>query len=153
MLFSPCKQAKLNTVKNKRPTLEDLIWKGSLLPNKYNFAVRNDIRSELQHLDKSWTKANNILSERVNHVTKLYTHWEACCSELDSVESWVDGVCVILDNEQKTKLRDGEKLQTFLVKFQVTRFTFMKKANRSLIISSSTVMIMLGSATITALWG
>ncbi len=110
---------------NKRPSLEDLIWKGSLLPNKYKFAIRNDVRSELQQLDERWSKAKKTINERVDHMTILYSDWCKCDSTLASLNDWVNEKMAIVKNEQKLEFRSGVHLKNFLESYKVKCVFFL----------------------------
>ena len=110
---------KLNNLNNKRPSLEDLIWKGSLLPNKYQFAIRNEIRSELQKLDERWTKLKKAFSERVDHFNSLHSDWLSCGNALVSIETWLEKNLTIVQKEEDLKCRNGAQLNIYLQLFEV----------------------------------
>ena len=109
----------MNNVINKRPSLEDLIWKGSVLPNKYKFAVRNDIRAELQKLDERWTKLKTIYNDLVDLTSRLHADWVTCETSLNDLQIWIDGIFDAISKEGELKYRNGQKLNDFLSHFKV----------------------------------
>lgn len=114
----------MNNVINKKPSLEDLIWKGSVLPNKYKFAIRNDIRAELQKLDERWAKLKAQYTDLVSFTTDLHSEWTACQSSLDELQTWLDNVFDAILMEKELEYRNGQKLGEFLAIFKVVRVNF-----------------------------
>ena len=112
-------QVKLNNVINKRTYLEDLIWKGSVLPNKYKFVVRSEIRLELQKLDERWTKLKDAYTHLVDFTMKLYSEWVTCEESLNCLQSWTDRVFDMISKEKKRKYRSGPELTDFLNQYKV----------------------------------
>ena len=99
--------------------MEDLIWKGSVLPNKYKFVVRSEIRLELQKLDERWTKLKDAYTHLVDFTMKLYSEWVTCEESLNCLQSWTDRVFDMISKEKKRKYRSGPELTDFLNQYKV----------------------------------
>ena len=103
----------------KRPALEDLIWKGSLLPNKFKFAVRSEVRSELQDLDDRWSKARTTIKDHVDQMASVHSDWCDFGSALASFDEWITDKKASLDKEENLSCRSGVYLNPFLSSFKV----------------------------------
>ena len=116
---------KLQNVTIKRPYLEDLIWKGSVLPNKYRFVVRSDVRSELQGLDERWTKLKGTCTDLVNFTSRLYSEWINCGELLKDLQIWIKKIFDAISSEKQMKYRNGAKLKDILNKYKVHEILFL----------------------------
>ena len=97
-------------MKDKRSTLEELIWKGSQMPLKFNFVNRQTICKEIKELDQSW-KNNELelqhLEDKFSHLYKELSGIEALVKEL---KEWTNHCEVLNDEFEKfylDKMMDG----------------------------------------------
>ena len=89
------------------------------MPNKFQFVMRNEIRSELQNLDERWTKLKGVYTDLVDFTSKLHSEWVTCGESLQGLQDWTAEMFNLISSEKQMKYRSGPKLQEFLDQFKV----------------------------------
>eukprot|EP00111_Clytia_hemisphaerica_P004722 TCONS_00013567-protein len=109
-------------MKDKRSTLEELIWKGSQMPLKFNFVNRQTICREIKDLDHSW-KSNELelhhLEDKYSRLLKDLLAIEDLVKDLDEWTCHCDGLNDEFEKFYLDKMMDGlldyeTKLQTIM---------------------------------------
>ena len=97
-------------MKDKRSTLEELIWKGSQMPLKFNFVNRQTICKEIKELDQSWKSNEFELQHLGDKNSRLYKELLAIEALVEELKEWTNHCQVLKDEFEKfylDKMMDG----------------------------------------------
>ena len=111
---------------NRRSTLEDLIWKGSQLPNKFKFANRTEIKSDLQKLDDRWQYAKKWLDDKIEKTSTTLEEWQGYHIASALLKTWLTESNSNVKEEEFVQFPAECSLSETLNNLQVTlQFSFV----------------------------
>lgn len=73
-----------------KPSLEDLVWKGSQLPVKFSFANRAEIHDEIKGIKKKWQDVDQNLQTTVRKHQIVLADLKNITGICDELNSWTE---------------------------------------------------------------